>query len=81
MANRQQYWVPWTGQLGQQSLVVVCNYVSTAGTFLAIDAIRDAAYQPPAYEYGVNVIAMTMRTPHSFLSSNTRKIDPRDFSP
>jgi hypothetical protein len=30
--------------------------LATAGTFLAIDAIRDAADQPPVYDYGVNVI-------------------------
>ena len=28
----------------------------TAGTFLAIDAYNDAAYQPPIYDYGVNVV-------------------------
>jgi hypothetical protein len=30
--------------------------LATAGTFLAIDAMRDAAYQPPVYDYGVNVV-------------------------
>jgi hypothetical protein len=29
---------------------------ATAGTFLAIDAIRDATYTPPVYDYGVNVV-------------------------
>jgi hypothetical protein len=43
--------------LGRQSLVVVgATTLATAGTFLAIDAIRDAADQPPVYDYGVNVI-------------------------
>jgi hypothetical protein len=28
----------------------------TAGTFLAIDAYHGAAYQPPVYDYGVNVV-------------------------
>jgi hypothetical protein len=30
--------------------------VATAGTFLAIDAYNDATYQPPVYDYGVNVV-------------------------
>jgi len=30
--------------------------LATAGTFLAIDAFNDAVYQPPVYEYGVNVV-------------------------
>ena len=30
--------------------------LATAGTFLAIDAYHDAAYQPPVYDYGVNVV-------------------------
>jgi hypothetical protein len=30
--------------------------LATAGTFLAIDAIQSATYQPPVYEYGVNVV-------------------------
>ena len=30
--------------------------VATAGTFLALDAIHDATYQPPVYDYGVNVV-------------------------
>jgi hypothetical protein len=30
--------------------------LATAGTFLAIDAISNAAYQPPVYDYGVNVV-------------------------
>ena len=30
--------------------------LATAGTFLAIDAMRDATYQPPVYDYGVNVV-------------------------
>jgi hypothetical protein len=30
--------------------------VATAGTFLALDAISDATYQPPVYDYGVNVV-------------------------
>ena len=30
--------------------------VATVGTFLAIDAIQDATYQPPVYDYGVNVV-------------------------
>jgi hypothetical protein len=30
--------------------------LATAGTFLAIDAINDATYQPPVYDYGVNVV-------------------------
>ena len=30
--------------------------LATAGTFLAIDAFNDAAYQPPVYDYGVNVV-------------------------
>ena len=25
-------------------------------TFLALDAIQDATYQPPVYDYGVNVV-------------------------
>jgi hypothetical protein len=29
---------------------------AAAGTFLAIDAIQDATYQPPVYDYGVNVV-------------------------
>ena len=29
---------------------------ATAGTFLAINAFNDATYQPPAYDYGVNVV-------------------------
>jgi hypothetical protein len=29
---------------------------ATVGTFLAIDAIQDATYQPPVYDYGVNVV-------------------------
>jgi hypothetical protein len=29
---------------------------ATVGTFLAINAIQDAAYQPPVYDYGVNVV-------------------------
>src|SRR5271165_5643762 len=29
---------------------------ATVGTFLALDAIQDAAYQPPVYDYGVNVV-------------------------
>jgi hypothetical protein len=29
--------------------------LATAGTFLAIDAIQEATYQPPVYDYGVNV--------------------------
>jgi hypothetical protein len=29
---------------------------AAAGTFLAIDAIRDATYHPPVYDYGVNVV-------------------------
>jgi hypothetical protein len=29
---------------------------ATVGTFLAIDAIQSAAYQPPVYDYGVNVV-------------------------
>jgi hypothetical protein len=30
--------------------------VATVGTFLALDAIQDATYQPPVYDYGVNVV-------------------------
>jgi hypothetical protein len=30
--------------------------VATATTFLALDAIHDATYQPPVYDYGVNVV-------------------------
>ena len=30
--------------------------LATAGTFLAIDAMQDATYQPPVYDYGVNVV-------------------------
>jgi hypothetical protein len=30
--------------------------LATAGTFLAIDAMHDATYQPPVYDYGVNVV-------------------------
>jgi hypothetical protein len=30
--------------------------LATAGTFLAIDAIQNATYQPPVYDYGVNVV-------------------------
>ena len=30
--------------------------LATAGTFLAIDAIQAATYQPPVYDYGVNVV-------------------------
>ena len=30
--------------------------LATAGTFLAIDAIQEATYQPPVYDYGVNVV-------------------------
>jgi hypothetical protein len=30
--------------------------LATAGTFLAIDAIQSATYQPPVYDYGVNVV-------------------------
>jgi hypothetical protein len=30
--------------------------VGTIGTFLALDAIQDATYQPPIYDYGVNVV-------------------------
>jgi hypothetical protein len=30
--------------------------LATAGTFLAIDAMQDAAYLPPVYDYGVNVV-------------------------
>jgi hypothetical protein len=30
--------------------------VGTIGTFLALDAIQDATYQPPVYDYGVNVV-------------------------
>src|ERR1700758_3480932 len=30
--------------------------LATAGTFLAIDAIHDATYQPPVYDYGVSVV-------------------------
>jgi hypothetical protein len=30
--------------------------VATATTFLALDAIHDANYQPPVYDYGVNVV-------------------------
>lgn len=37
-------------------MVVGATTLATAGTFLAIDAIRDAADQPPVYDYGVNVI-------------------------
>ena len=29
---------------------------ASVGTFLAIDAIQSAAYQPPVYDYGVNVV-------------------------
>ena len=29
---------------------------ASAGAFLAIDAISDATYQPPVYDYGVNVV-------------------------
>jgi hypothetical protein len=29
---------------------------ATAGTFLAIDAFANAAYTPPVYDYGVNVV-------------------------
>jgi hypothetical protein len=29
---------------------------ATVGTFLAIDAIHDATYLPPVYDYGVNVV-------------------------
>jgi hypothetical protein len=30
--------------------------VGTIGTFLPLDAIQDATYQPPVYDYGVNVV-------------------------
>ena len=30
--------------------------VGTVGTFLALDAIQHATYQPPVYDYGVNVV-------------------------
>jgi hypothetical protein len=30
--------------------------VGTIGTFLALDAIQDETYQPPVYDYGVNVV-------------------------
>jgi hypothetical protein len=30
--------------------------LATAGTFLAIDAFNNASYQPPVYDYGVNVV-------------------------
>jgi hypothetical protein len=30
--------------------------VATVTTFLALDAIHDATYQPPVYDYGVNVV-------------------------
>jgi hypothetical protein len=30
--------------------------LATAGTFLAVNAINDASYQPPVYDYGVNVV-------------------------
>jgi hypothetical protein len=30
--------------------------VGTVGTFLALDAIQNATYQPPVYDYGVNVV-------------------------
>jgi putative DNA primase/helicase len=30
--------------------------LATAGTFLAIDAMQDATYQPPVYDYGANVV-------------------------
>jgi hypothetical protein len=30
--------------------------LATAGTFLAVNAIQDATYQPPVYDYGVNVV-------------------------
>ncbi len=29
---------------------------ATAGTFLALDAVHDVTYEPPAYDYGVNVV-------------------------
>jgi hypothetical protein len=30
--------------------------LATAGTFLAIDAIQSVTYEPPVYDYGVNVV-------------------------